>query len=43
MDSFELNKIIGAILGTFAWGRDKENEQRFDTFLLRLHTGADPG
>jgi cation/acetate symporter len=35
--------FLGAVLGTFAWGRDKENERRFDAFLLRLHTGADPG
>ena len=34
--------FIGAILGTFIWGRDAENEQRFDAFLLQVHTGAIP-
>ena len=32
--------FLGAVLGTFAWGRDKENERRFDVFLLQVHTGA---
>jgi cation/acetate symporter len=34
--------FLGAVLGTFMWGRDKANEQRFDAFLLRVHTGAAP-
>jgi cation/acetate symporter len=34
--------FIGAILGTFMWGRDPENEQRFDAFLLQVHTGVTP-
>jgi len=34
--------FLGAVLGTFLWGRDRENEQRFDAFLLRVHTGAGP-
>jgi cation/acetate symporter len=34
--------FLGAVLGTFLWGRDQENEQRFDAFLLRVHTGAGP-
>jgi hypothetical protein len=24
------------------WGRDSENEQRFDAFLLQVHTGVAP-
>src|SRR6202171_6547253 len=32
--------FIGAILGTFLWGRDGENGQRFDAFLLQVHTGV---
>ena len=32
--------FLGAVLGTFAWGRDEENEQRFDAFLLQVHTGV---
>jgi cation/acetate symporter len=31
--------FLGAVLGTFIWGRDVENERRFDAFLLRVHTG----
>jgi cation/acetate symporter len=34
--------FLGAVLGTFLWRRDRENEQRFDAFLLRVHTGAGP-
>ena len=34
--------FLGAILGTFMWGRDAENEQRFDAFLLQVHTGVTP-
>ena len=34
--------FLGAVLGTLLWGRDEENEQRFDAFLLRVHTGAGP-
>jgi cation/acetate symporter len=34
--------LLGAVLGTLIWGRDAENEQRFDAFLLRVHTGAAP-
>ena len=34
--------FLGAVLGTFLWGRDEENERRFDAFLLRVHTGAGP-
>jgi cation/acetate symporter len=32
--------FLGAILGTLLWGRDPENEQRFDAFLLQVHTGV---
>ena len=32
--------FLGAVLGTFIWGRDAENEQRFDAFLLQVHTGV---
>jgi cation/acetate symporter len=31
--------FFGAVLGTLIWGRDKKNEQRFDAFLLQVHTG----
>ncbi len=34
--------FLGALLGTFVWGRDAENEQRFDAFLLQVHTGMTP-
>ncbi len=32
--------FLGAILGTLLAGRDQENESRFDTFSLRVHTGV---
>jgi cation/acetate symporter len=32
--------FLGAVLGTLIAGRDEENEERFDAFLLQLHTGA---
>jgi len=31
--------FLGAVLGTFIAGRDRENEKRFDAFLLQVHTG----
>jgi cation/acetate symporter len=34
--------FLGAVLGTLMWGRDAENEQRFDAFLLQVHTGVTP-
>jgi cation/acetate symporter len=34
--------FLGAILGTLVWGRDMENEKRFDTFLVQVHTGVVP-
>ncbi|HWZ08920.1 MAG TPA: cation acetate symporter, partial [Bradyrhizobium sp.] len=34
--------FLGAVLGTFLWGRDEENERRFDAFLLRVHTVIGP-
>jgi len=34
--------FLGAILGTLAWGRDMENEKRFDRFLVQVHTGVMP-
>ena len=34
--------FLGAIVGTLLWGRDAENEQRFDAFLLQVHTGVTP-
>lgn len=34
--------FFGAVVGTLLWGRDSENEARFDDFLLQLHTGVDP-
>lgn len=34
--------FLGAVLGTFLWGRDPENEERFDAFLLQVHTGVTP-
>jgi len=27
------------VLGTLIAGRDRENEKRFDAFLLQVHTG----
>src|SRR5271154_3695596 len=35
--------FIGAVLGTLLWGRDAQNEKRFDAFLLQVHTGVAPG
>jgi cation/acetate symporter len=35
--------FLGAILGTLLAGRDQENESRFDTFSLRVHTGVAAG
>src|ERR1700735_2718005 len=32
--------FLGAVPGTLMWGRDIENEQRFDAFLLQVHTGV---
>jgi len=32
--------FLGAILGSVLCGRDKENERRFDAFLLQVHTGV---
>ena len=32
--------FLGAVLGTFIVGRDEQNEQRFDAFLLQVHTGV---
>src|ERR1700746_2632793 len=34
--------FLGAVLGTLIAGRDSENEQRFDAFLLQVHTGVAP-
>jgi cation/acetate symporter len=34
--------FLGAYLGTLIGGRDTENEQRFDAFLLQVHTGVVP-
>jgi cation/acetate symporter len=34
--------FLGAVIGTFVWGRDAANEQRFDAFLLQVHTGVTP-
>lgn len=31
--------FLGAILGTFLYGRDMENEKRFDDFSFQVHTG----
>jgi len=32
--------FLGAVLATLLAGRDRENESRFDTFSLRVHTGV---
>ena len=32
--------FLGAVLATLLVGRDRENESRFDTFSLRVHTGV---
>jgi len=32
--------FLGAVLGTLIWGRDIDNERRFDAFLLQVHTGV---
>ena len=34
--------FLGAVLGTLIAGRDMENENRFDAFLLQVHTGVAP-
>lgn len=34
--------LLGGVLGTVLAGRDPENEKRFDAFLFRVHTGAEP-
>lgn len=34
--------FLGAVLGSLMWGRDADNEKRFDAFLLQVHTGAAP-
>jgi cation/acetate symporter len=34
--------FLGAILGTLIAGRDKANEERFDDFSIRVHTGVNP-
>ena len=34
--------FLGAYLGTLLYGRDLENEKRFDAFLLQVHTGIAP-
>jgi len=34
--------FLGAVLGTLIWGRDEENEKRFDAFLFQVHTGVAP-
>ncbi|RTL51823.1 MAG: cation acetate symporter [Bradyrhizobiaceae bacterium] len=34
--------FLGAILGTLIAGRDKANEERFDDFSIRVHTGVSP-
>jgi cation/acetate symporter len=31
--------FLGAVRGTLIVGRDRENEKRFDAFLLQVHTG----
>jgi cation/acetate symporter len=31
--------FLGAVLGTLIRGRDMKNEERFDAFLLQVHTG----
>ena len=34
--------FLGAYLGTILYGRDTENEERFDEFSLQVHTGVAP-
>jgi len=34
--------FLGAFIGTYMWGRDADNERRFDEFLLQVHTGVTP-
>jgi cation/acetate symporter len=34
--------FLGALLGSLIVGRDTENENRFDAFLMQVHTGVAP-
>lgn len=34
--------FLGAVLGSLIVGRDTENENRFDAFLMQVHTGVAP-
>jgi cation/acetate symporter len=34
--------FLGAVLGSLIAGRDMDNENRFDAFLLQVHTGVAP-
>ncbi len=34
--------FLGAVVGGLLYGRDAENEKRFDNFLIRVHTGVSP-
>jgi hypothetical protein len=34
--------FLGAYLGTVLYGRDMDNEKRFDAFLIQVHTGVSP-
>jgi cation/acetate symporter len=34
--------FLGAYLGTALYGRDMDNEKRFDAFLIQVHTGVTP-
>lgn len=34
--------FLGAIVGSLLYGRDADNEDRFDNFLIQVHTGVAP-
>ena len=34
--------FLGAFIGSLLYGRDVDNEKRFDDFLIRVHTGFTP-